>query len=70
MTLPQIGKHQKSKAPLHAVDPETAEISDSETRTSLLTEEVFAEAGITLNMYYHILHPAERRAVHIRLGLT
>ncbi|CAN0495871.1 unnamed protein product, partial [Scytosiphon promiscuus] len=51
VTLVQIWQHQKGKAPLYAVDPESGDISDSATGTWLLTEELFVEDGITLQVH-------------------
>ena len=50
VTLAQIWEHQRGKAPLYAVDPESGDIRDSVTGTWLLTEELFVEDGITLKV--------------------
>ncbi|CAN0385520.1 unnamed protein product, partial [Scytosiphon promiscuus] len=51
VTLAQIWEHQKGKAPLYAVDPDSGDISDIITGTWLLTEEIFVEDGITLEVH-------------------
>lgn len=48
--LSQIWEQRGGKAPLYAVDPETGEISDTATGTWLLTEELFVQDGITLQV--------------------
>ncbi|CAN0486337.1 unnamed protein product, partial [Scytosiphon promiscuus] len=45
VTLAQIWEHQKGKAPLYAVDPNSGDISDILTGTWLLTEELFVGDG-------------------------
>ena len=50
VTLAQIWEERGGKAPLYAVDPESGDISDSVTGTWLLTEELFVQDGITLQV--------------------
>ncbi|CAN0567845.1 unnamed protein product, partial [Laminaria digitata] len=50
VTLEQIWEERGGKAPLYAVDPKTGDISDSATGTWLLTEELFVQDGITLQV--------------------
>ena len=50
VTLSQIWEERGGKAPLYAVDPESGDISDSVTGTWLLTEELFVQDGITLQV--------------------
>ena len=50
VTLAQIWEHQRGKAPLYAVDPESGDASDIVTGTWLLTEELFVQDGITLKV--------------------
>ncbi|CAN0536600.1 unnamed protein product, partial [Laminaria digitata] len=51
VTLQQIWEEQGGKEPLYAVDPDTGDISDTVTGTWLLTEELFVEDGITLQVH-------------------
>lgn len=48
--LSQIWHALGNISPLHAVDPVTGDISDTQTGTWLLTEELFVEDGITLQV--------------------
>lgn len=48
--LSQIWEQRGGKAPLYAVDPVSGNISDSATGTWLLTEELFVQDGITLEV--------------------
>ena len=50
VTLARIWEERGGKAPLYAVDPESGDISDSATGTWLLTEELFVQDGITLQV--------------------
>ena len=50
VTLGQIWEGRGGKAPLYAVNPESGDISDSATGTWLLTEELFVQDGITLQV--------------------
>ena len=50
VTLNQIWEDRGGKAPLYAVDPDTGDVSDTVTGTWLLTEELFVEDGITLQV--------------------
>lgn len=50
VTLSQIWETRGGKAPLYAVDSQTGDISDSATGTWLLTEELFVQDGITLQV--------------------
>ena len=49
-TLEQIWVQRGGKAPLYAVDPESGDITDRVTGTWLLTEELFVQDGITLQV--------------------
>ncbi|CAN0438015.1 unnamed protein product, partial [Scytosiphon promiscuus] len=50
VTLRQIWENRGGKEPLYAVDPDSGAISDTVTGTWLLTEELFVEDGITLQV--------------------
>ena len=50
VTLRQIWEDRGGKEPLYAVDPDTGDVSDTVTGTWLLTEELFVEDGITLQV--------------------
>lgn len=50
MTLTQIFEARAGKAPLYAIDPDTNERVDDPTGTWLLTESLYVEDGITLNV--------------------
>ena len=56
VTLNQIWKERGGKTPLYAVDPESGDISDSVTGIWLLTEELFVQDGITLQVGVFRLH--------------
>lgn len=61
VTLAQTWEHQRGKALLYAVDPETGGIKNSAIGIRLLTEELFVEDGITLQVRYCLLGRAERQ---------
>ena len=50
VTLKQIWEERDGKAPLYAVDPESGEVSATETGTWLLTMSLYVEDGITLQV--------------------
>lgn len=50
VTLGQIFEARGGKAPLYAVDPDSGERSTVATGTWLLTEELYVEDGIVLNV--------------------
>ena len=50
VTLGQIFEARGGKAPLYAVDPDTGERTTNATGTWLLTESLYVEDGITLNV--------------------
>lgn len=50
VTLSDIWMEREGKEPLYAVDSETGEISANVTGTWLLTEELYIEDGITLQV--------------------
>ena len=50
VTLAQIWEERKGKAPLYAVDAQSGNITKSATGTWLLTEEMFVQDGITLQV--------------------
>lgn len=50
VSLTQIWERRRGKPPVYAVDPESGDISHSATGTWLLTEELFVQDGITLNV--------------------
>lgn len=50
VTLKQIWDQRGGKAPLYAVDPDSGEISETETGTWLLTMSLYVEDGITLQV--------------------
>lgn len=56
VNLGQIWEHRGGKAPLYAVEPVSGNISDSATGTWLLTEELFVQDGITLQVRRHVVH--------------
>ncbi|CAM9404971.1 unnamed protein product [Laminaria digitata] len=51
VTLSQIWERRRGKPPVYAVNPKNGDISDSATGTWLLTEELFVQDGITLNVH-------------------
>eukprot|EP00904_Undaria_pinnatifida_P009115 jgi/Undpi1/5333/HiC_scaffold_2.g00614.m1 len=51
VTLAQIWEERKGKAPLYAVDAQSGNITNSATGTWLLTEELFVQDGITLQVH-------------------
>ncbi|CAN0261511.1 unnamed protein product [Ectocarpus sp. 4 AP-2014] len=51
VTLGQIWANRAGKEPLYAVDPDSGDVSETETGTWLLTEELYVEDGITLKVY-------------------
>ena len=50
VTLGQIFEAREGKEPLDAVDPESGDVSDTATGTWLLSEELYVEDGITLQV--------------------
>ena len=50
VTLQKIWEERKGKAPLYAVDPDSGDISETATGTWLLTEALYVEDGITLQV--------------------
>lgn len=50
VTLTEIFEAREGKEPLYAVDPETGDRVDEATGTWLLTESLYVEDGITLNV--------------------
>lgn len=50
VTLDQIWEERAGKAPLYAVDPETGNVTDTITGTWLLTESLYVEDGVTLQV--------------------
>ena len=50
MTLTEIWDERGGKAPLYAVDPDSGDVSDTVTGTWLLTETLYVEDGITLQV--------------------
>lgn len=50
MTLTEIWEDLDGSAPLYAVDPDSGDVSDSVTGTWLLTETLYVEDGITLQV--------------------
>ena len=50
MTLTEIWEERGGKAPLYAVDPDSGDVSDTVTGTWLLTESLYVEDGITLEV--------------------
>lgn len=48
--MKQIWEERGGKAPLYAVDPDSGEISETETGTWLLTMSLYVEDGITLQV--------------------
>lgn len=50
VTLTDIFEARAGKAPLYAVDPDSGERVDEATGTWLLTESLYVEDGITLNV--------------------
>ena len=61
VTLPQIWEHKKGTVPVYAVDPQSGDISDNSTGTWLLTEDLFVEDGITLQVRHPVLDLTERQ---------
>ncbi|CAM9820219.1 unnamed protein product, partial [Ectocarpus sp. 12 AP-2014] len=51
VTLGQIWESRAGKGPLYAVDPDSGNVSTNATGTWLLTEELYVEDGITLEVY-------------------
>lgn len=54
VTLEQIWEQQVDGSPLYAVDPKSGDVSRSATGTWLLTEEMYVEDGITLQVGLHV----------------
>lgn len=65
MTLKGIWENRSGKAPLYAVDPVSGDVSDTATGTWLLTQSLWVEDGITLQVSLDVLplHVAERKQV-------
>ena len=59
--MPQIWEHKKGTVPVYAVDPQSGDISDNSTGTWLLTEDLFVEDGITLQVRHPVLDLTERQ---------
>eukprot|EP00904_Undaria_pinnatifida_P005798 jgi/Undpi1/2348/HiC_scaffold_13.g05731.m1 len=51
VTLTEIWEERGGKAPLYAVDPDSGDVSDTATGTWLLTESLYVEDGITLEVH-------------------
>eukprot|EP00904_Undaria_pinnatifida_P005796 jgi/Undpi1/2346/HiC_scaffold_13.g05729.m1 len=51
MTLKGIWENRSGKAPLYAVDPVSGDVSDTATGTWLLTQSLWVEDGITLQVH-------------------
>lgn len=56
--LAQIWEERGGKAPLYAVDPESGDISNTMTGTWMLTEELYVQDGITLQVRCVVFLPA------------
>ena len=55
-TLGEIWASQGGQGPLYAVDAASGDISDRETGTWLLTQELYVEDGITLQVCVFLCH--------------